>query len=327
MRQTDGKSQNLFCREKPQGFGCYHALVLSVCWLMRFLRMFSVMAMFALVSTSWADLPDEKFIYKKVGGRELSLYVSKPTDWKPTDKRPALVFFHGGGWLGGKPSLFDQHCHYFASRGLVCATVEYRLLNKTNNESPLACVQDAQSALRWVRSHALELGIDPARIGAGGGSAGGHLAAFCGMVSGQDDPQDDLHISPKPQALVLFNPVFNNGPGQWGHARVGQSYREFSPAHNISADDPPTVIFLGSEDAVISVETTKDFQTQLQKLGVKCDLHVYAGQKHGFYGKGNPQYFYETVTTADRFLATLGWLKGPPTLEKPPQKPTVEKKK
>ncbi len=281
-----------------------------------------LLAFILAAAISFATAPDttaagENFVYKKVGEREMSLFVSKPADWKATDQRPAIVFFHGGGWVGGTASLFDGHCEYFASRGLVCATVDYRLLNKTNKESPLACVQDAKSAMRWVRSHAKELGIDASRIAAAGGSAGGHLAAFCAMVEGKDDPQDDLSVSPKPNALVLFNPVFNNGPGQWGHARVGEKYKEFSPAHNITSNAPPTTIFLGSEDDLIPVETAKEFQTQMQKLAVKCDLHVYEGQKHGFYGRANPKYYYETIVEADKFLEKLGWLKGPPTLSQP----------
>lgn len=274
----------------------------------------------SLFSLSAAEpIVGEKYVYKKVGDQELGIWVSKPADWKPNDKRPALVFFHGGGWVGGSPSSFNQHCLYFASRGMVTFTVQYRLLKSKGQESPLSCVQDAKSAMRWVRSRAKEFGIDPDRIGAAGGSAGGHLAAFCGLVEGKDDPKDDLSISPKPAALVLFNPVFNNGPGQWGHARVGDQYKEFSPAHNITSNAPPAVIFLGSEDHLISVETTKEFQTAMQKAGVLCELHVYEGQKHGFYHyrKNDRRNYYNTVTEADRFLAKLGWLKGEPTLEKP----------
>lgn len=266
----------------------------------------------------------EKFVYKTIEQRELSLWISKPADWKESDTRPAIVFFHGGGWVAGVPSQFNDHCKYFASRGLVCATVEYRLLDKNTKEEPVAPINDAKSAMRWMRSHAKELGIDPKRIAAGGGSAGGHLAAFCGMVEGKDDPKDDLKVSPKPAALILFNPVFNNGPGQWGNSRVGDHFKEFSPAHNITRDDPPAIIFLGSRDALISVETTKKFQDEMKQLGIDCELHVYEGQPHGFYGKSNAngKYFYETVTSADKFLNRLGWLSGPPTLEwtEPPVK-------
>lgn len=262
----------------------------------------------------------EKFVYKKVNGREMKLYVSKPADWKSTDQRPAIVFFHGGGWVGGTPSLFHGHCDYFATRGLVCATVEYRLIGRGTNDTPEVCIQDAKSAMRWMRSHAKELGIDPKRIASAGGSAGGHLAAFCGLAEGVDDPQDDLSVSAKSNAMILFNPVSNNGPGEYGYGRVGERYEEFSPAHHITSNAPPAVIFLGTEDHLISVETAKDFQTQMKKVGARCDLHLYEGQKHGFYGAGNPKYYYETVTESDKFLASLGWLKGPPTFKMPPPK-------
>jgi acetyl esterase/lipase len=129
---------------------------------------------------------------------------------------------------------------------------------------------------------------------------------------------------------VLFNPVFNNGPGQWGHARVGDHYKEFSPAHNITRDDPPAAIFLGSQDDLISVDTAKSFQTEMQKSGLICELHIYEGQKHGFYhlGKSDGKNYFETVTAADKFLVKLGWLRRPPTLQKPeissPAKPALK---
>ena len=115
-------------------------------------------------------------VYKKVGERELKLYVTKPDDWKSGDTRPAIVFYHGGGWVGGTPGQFTEHSKYLASRGMVAIQVEYRLLGRKSNDPPTTCVHDAKSAMRWVRSRAEELGIDPERIASAGGSAGGHLA-------------------------------------------------------------------------------------------------------------------------------------------------------
>lgn len=257
----------------------------------------------------------ETHLYKQVEGRDLRLLVIKPPDWKATDQRPALVLFHGGGWTGGTPTQFNDQATYLAQRGLVCVQVEYRLL-KDIPGPPTNCVRDAKSAMRWVRSHAAELGVDFNRIGAGGGSAGGHLAAFVGMVEGNDDPKDDVKISPKADALVLFNPVFDNGPdGGWGMQRVGDRFKEFSPAHNITPDDPPAIVFLGRNDPLNGVPVVERFQSNMKKAGVRCETRFYDGQAHGFFN-GEP---WKTVTLieTDKFLTSLGWLKGAPTLKEP----------
>lgn len=261
----------------------------------------------------------EPYVYKKVDGRELKIYVVKPADWKATDTRPAIVFYHGGGWVGGSPGQFAEHSKYLASRGMVCFQVEYRLLNRKNNDPPTICCHDAKSAMRWVRSRAKEFGIDPNRIASGGGSAGGHLAAFVGTVDGTDDPGDDLGVSPKSNAMVLFNPVFDNGPEGWGTARVGDRYKEFSPFHNVTKDDPPAIVFLGSADKLIPVKTAYDFQEAMKKAGIDCEVMIFDGKPHGFfnYGKYDNQPYYETVLAADKFLTKLGWLEGEPTLKKP----------
>ncbi len=259
---------------------------------------------------------DEVRSYKKVGDRELKLHIAKPADWKATDQRPALVFFFGGGWVGGTPEQFRGQSEYLATRGLVGIRVEYRVIPKGDAGPPTVCCADAKSALRWVRAHAGELGVDPQRIGAAGGSAGGHLAAFTGLVAGQDDPLDDLKVSAKANALVLFNPVFDNGPvGGWGAARVGDRVKDFSPAHNITAAAPPAIVFLGREDGLIPVATVERFQANMKAAGVRCDAHFYEGQAHGFFNQ--EPFKSRTLTEADKFFASLGWLKGPPTLKEP----------
>lgn len=257
------------------------------------------------------------FVYKTVGDRQLTLYVTKPADWKQSDKRPAIVFYHGGGWVGGSPGQFTEHSKYLASRGMVAVQVEYRLLDRESKDPPTVCVRDAKSAMRWVRSHAESLGIDPDRIASAGGSAGGHLAAFVGMVDGQDDPQDDLSVSAKSNAMVLFNPVYDNGPGGWGTQRVGDRYKDFSPAQNISSDDPPAIVFLGSKDALVPVSTAEKFKQQMEQAGVRSELMIFEGKPHGFfnYGKDDNKPYNTTVVAMDKFLASLGWLEGPPTLK------------
>jgi acetyl esterase/lipase len=271
-----------------------------------------------LLTANPAAAADDTLIYKKVDNRDLKLFLDKPVSWKEGAGLPAVDFYFGGGWVAGNPAQFKPQSEYLASRGIVGIRVEYRLIPKGDRGAPVVCVRDAKSAMRYVRGHAKELGIDPHRIAAAGGSAGGHLAAATALLPGLDDPDDDLSISPRPDALILFNPVFNNGPGQWGHERVGDRFKEFSPAHNVTDKAPPAIVFLGDSDKLIPVKVVQDFQADMKKAGVRCDVHIYPGAGHGFFNRkpnNDPHWFKETLAEADRFLTSLGWLKGEPTLK------------
>jgi Esterase/lipase len=263
----------------------------------------------------------EPHVYKQADDRSLELFVVRPADWQPSDRRPAIVFYHGGGWTGGSPAQFNEQARYFASRGLVSILVRYRLTDGKSAVPPLVCIQDSRSSFRWVRAHAPDLGIDPRRIAAAGGSAGGHLAAHLGLVHSLhlDDPQDDARLSFRPDALILFNPVLDNGPGEFGHRRIGDRVADYSPAHNVAAGAPPAVLFLGSADKLVSVATLDRFCAALRAAGNRAELHVYPEQPHGFFNfdRDNPRHFVLTLHAADEFLASLGWLEGEPTLARP----------
>lgn len=282
------------------------------------MRICLLIAVAALPCTAQGFAPPEgqKHVYKHVDGRDLTIYVTRPQDWKPGDQRPAILFFHGGGWVGGAPGQFTEHAKYFSTRGLVCFQAQYRLLDKKNDDPPTNCIRDARSAMRWVRSRAQEFGIDPNRIASAGGSAGGHLAATLGTLEQHDEPNEDTTAPVRSNAMILFNPVFDNGPGGWGTKRVGDRYREFSPAHNISADTPPAIVFLGDKDKLIPVATLEKFQKDMQAVGVRCDTLVFPEMPHGFFnfGKHDNVPYTRTVRAADEFLSSLGWLSGQPTL-------------
>ena len=292
-------------------------------WSLLLFPLLSALNSWAAEPTRPVDLPGEALVYKEVEGRPLKLSVFKPADWQATDRRPALVFFHGGSWTSGEPSQLAPQSTYFASRGVVCISVQYRLLprgNATGSELPARCVQDAKSAFRWVRSHAAELGIDPDRLGVGGGSAGGYLAGCVALVPGGDDPADDLRVPLAPAALMLFNPVIGGRPEEIADAeferRFGGQQREFlaqSPANHVTAAAPPTVIFHGEADTVIAPVQIRRFQASMTAAGARCEVHFYKGMGHGFFNRGNTENrFGETVLAADRFLASLGWVHGEP---------------
>lgn len=282
--------------------------------------MFSLLSVFLAAATPTAmSAPDtsanrnaeqlkslEQVVYKKVGDRELRAFFIKPKNWKASDRRPAVVLFHGGGWVNGTPAVLIPQARYFASLGMVAILPQYRLL-KNPKATPAVCIEDANSAMRWVKKQADTLGIDVKRLAAGGGSAGGHLAAFTGMARGHDAKDDDLTISPRPEALILWNPVYDNGPGEYGHQRVGEKFRDFSPAHQISKDDPPTLVMLGTKDPLIPVKTAERFRDGMKKVGVRCDTVLYKDQVHGFYNK--QPWLDRTNAEGGKFIKSLGWLK------------------
>ncbi len=250
--------------------------------------------------------------YKTASGDDLKIYIFSPEGHDPdNDRRPAIVFFFGGGWNGGSPGQFEQHCRYLASRGMVAMTADYRVKSRQKT-TPKECVADGKSAVRWIRQNAARLGVDPDKVAAGGGSAGGQVATATGMVDGFDDPADNVEVSSKPDALVLFNPVYDNGPKGWGHSRVVDYWEAFSPAHNITGDDPPAVVFLGSKDPLVPVATAEKFRDTMKAEGLKSELHVYEGQPHGFFneGKGGSEIFLDTIRKMDAFLSSVGFLEG-----------------
>ena len=248
----------------------------------------------------------------------LDLNVFYPVGHQKTDQAPCVVFFFGGGWNGGSPKQFYKHCEYFASRGMVAISAEYRT-KKSHNVQPKICVLDGKSAIRWVRENAAKLGIDPDQVVAGGGSAGGHVATAVAACQELEESSNQPKTSCIPNALVLFNPVYDNGPEGYGHDRVKEYWKIFSPRHNLHPNMPPTIAFFGTEDKLIPVATTQSFQSAMEKFGVRYDNHLYEGQPHGFFNfgrsKGDTNYFTDTVQKSDLFLASLGILEGKPTVE------------
>jgi len=269
---------------------------------------FGFLALF-LCCAVWGDDPDLQ-IYKEVDGHTLNLHIfTPPNHVQDKELKPAIVFYFGGGWVGGTPTQFYPQCQHLARRGMVAISAEYRVKSR-HQATPFDCVEDGKSALRWVRTHAKKLGVDPKRIAAGGGSAGGHVAAAVAMVPGLDAEGDDLSLSCMPDALVLFNPVYDNGPSGFGYAKLKDRYREISPIHNLREDMPPTIVFLGDQDNLISVSTAEKFRDGMRKLGNRSELFVYPGQPHGFFNQGKPgDGFAQTLAEMDRFLVSLGWIK------------------
>jgi len=265
------------------------------------------------------ELPGAKVeTYKTVGDVKLNLYIFEPAGHKPSDKTPAIVFFFGGGWTNGSPTQFEQQCQHLAERGMVAITADYRVASRQQVKA-VSCVADAKSAIRYVRQNAAKLGVDPNRIAAGGGSAGGHIAACTGVLTGFDESTEDAKISSVPNALALFNPAVVLAPveslPQIDAAKVssladrmGVEPQKLSPYHNVHKGVPPTIIFHGQADTTVPYQTVEMFAKAMEAAGNKCRLVGYEGQKHGFFNYGRGEYYQKTLDELDKFLVELGYL-------------------
>jgi len=265
----------------------------------------------AVKNKAWKPLKGAEFkVYKSTKQGDLHLNIYKPEDWKPGDSRPVIVFFFGGGWTGGSPSQFEPHCKHLASKGMVACAAEYRIKSK-HQTTPFECVADGKSAVRWIRQHAAELGIDPNRIVAGGGSAGGHVAACTGTVIGFEEPDEEKQISSVPNAMALFNPVVDTTETGWkgGPRQLGERCKEISPIHFMRKDLPPTIIFHGTGDTTVLFENVERFTEQMKQNGNRCELVAYKDQGHGFFNlRKNRENYDSTIKKLDQFLTSLGYL-------------------
>lgn len=249
--------------------------------------------------------PDEVLVYKTIDSVNLTLHLFNPDGHKQTDKAPVIVFFFGGGWVNGDPEHFYRQSKYLASKGMVAISVEYRTESKHGTE-PRHSVEDAKSSIRWVRMNATTLGIDPNRIVAGGGSSGGHLAAATAYLKYLDNQNEDLSVSSRPNALVLFNPVFDNGPNGFRYRDVKSYWQFFSPIDNIRSTALPTVLFFGTQDQLVPLKTIYRYKRTTEKNGGRCDLFLYENQKHGFFN--NTKYYIETIKETVMFLRSIGFV-------------------
>jgi acetyl esterase/lipase len=232
-----------------------------------------------------------------------------PPNHDPAQSRaPGLILFHGGNWIGGSLAQFRIACAYFASRGMVCATANYRMLTKAEAKKlppgesrKRVCVTDAKSAIRWFKQQAKELGLDPERLVIGGGSAGAHISALATLNPGLNDPADPQDVAIRPVAYLWFNPAFSpddaNDP-------------EIDVQRHLRADMPPTLVFFGDKDPWKKGWDT--VHAKMRSMDINAvKWHIEPGQDHGFFN--NEPFQTTTLHAADRFFTRLGLLNGEPT--------------
>lgn len=255
--------------------------------------------------------PDELITYKSTPQGEMKLHLFRPQGAAPADGFPAVVFFHGGGWEGGSVRHFYAQCTHFASRGMVAISVDYRMRD-VHGTSPYDATADCFSAVRWVRSHAEQLSVNPDKMVVGGGSVGGHMTAAVNFLPDLADPQEDSSISTTTSAMILFNAVLDTTERGWGAEKLGDDQLRFSPLHNVRPDLPPSIVLHGTADRVTPYVNAVEFTEAMKQQGNDCELFTYPDVDHGFYRYSlNRQLFNETLQVCDDFLVRLGILPAP----------------
>ncbi len=296
--------------------------------------------------------PDTQVAYKHAGGIDLPMAIFLPKDRaRLAERRPAILLIHGGGWAayrGGDwrqwdPGVFAIHARYFARRGAVGVVFDYRNHENKSAESASLFDQlaDCRSAIRFLRAHAADYGIDPGRIAAMGYSAGGHLAAALGTIDAFDNPGDDTTVSGLANATIPCNAIMDltdpkwsaNVPEQpcaWEQVPLTREERakRISPLFNVTAKSAPSLVMHGLSDNVVAPEHSMKFHQAMRAAGARCELLTLPTAKHAFILPGYSGGYVNWITAmraADAFLTSLGYLHGESPLAALP--PVVKKRR
>ena len=224
-------------------------------------------------------------------GTPLYLDLYLPQDRK--EPVPGLIFIHGGGWAGGKRSDYRYYAMRMPQMGYAVATVSYRMVPKAIFP---AAVQDVKCAVRWMRANAKKYGIDPDKLAAIGGSAGGHLSLMLGYSAGVPELEGNgghQEYSSAVQAVVdlygpvdLTVPVDRDNPTLWAFFggkhfdEAPDQYRMASPITHLTKDAPPTLIIQGTDDMTVPVDQSDMLAERLKELGVDYEYLRLEGHPH-----------------------------------------------
>lgn len=267
-------------------------------------RCIAILALLSLCCWVFAQRPNaaptdakklDDVVYAKTGTRELHVDIVMPKD-APAKPHPCVVWIHGGGWSKGTHKA--NQAAWLAGKGYVAASVEYRLSGEAIYP---AQIQDCKAAIRFLRAHAKDYGIDPNRIGVWGGSAGGHLVACLGTTGGvkelegsEGNPKESSRV----QAVCDFfgptdlmaSPKWLSPPPQVS-ALLGGSpadkpelARLASPVKFVDRKDPPFLIVHGEEDKLVPISQSEELYEALKKAGVSVSFVRVKNAGHGFTG-------------------------------------------
>lgn len=262
-------------------------------------------AAFALLSAAAAPLRAQEAVvvqndleYANPDNQHLQLNMARPG--KGEGPFPAVVCIHGGGFRAGTRQGYDSLIRRLAERGYVAVTVTYRLAPKYPFP---AAVHDVKAAVRWLRANAKQYHVDPNRIGATGGSAGGHLAQFLGVTAGVKEFEGDGGNQDQPSSVAcvvnFYGPSdFTQSYGKSVDAaevlplflggnleQARRRHIQASPLYWVTPAAAPTLCVHGTRDNYVAFEQATWIVDRLKASGVEAELLAIEGAGHGFSGE------------------------------------------
>jgi pectinesterase len=238
-------------------------------------------------------------VYARHGERavQLDLYLPKARSEQPL---PCVVVIHGGGWRTGNKERFAKFANRLAEHGFAAACIGYRLLPEVGVQQ---CIEDCKAAVRWVRANAEKHNLDPQRIGAIGGSAGGHLSAMLATSHKSRELEGtggNAGLSSQIQAAVCLAT-----PADMSHFRrqaelPAERQRLISPLTHVDAETAPLLLMHSRADRTVPYEQSERLKQKCLEAGVRVELVALDDAPHAFWN--SPQGFEDVMTRAIRFF-------------------------
>lgn len=240
----------------------------------------------ALTATARAAMHTD-LTFATVAGTNLTLDAHVPEGTGPF---PTCILVHGGGFTkGDKTSFIKPLFEPLSQAGFTWFTINYRLAPQ--HRFP-ACIEDTETAIRWVKAHAKEYKVDADRIALIGESAGGHIVSFVG-VRGKGDTRvaavvpfyapHDFALQNKGRETPGASMVALFGINEWSDA-AWKTLRDASATSYLRKDLPPYLLIHGDKDAQVPYEQSVEFQKQMRAIGARCDLITIKDGAHGMGG-------------------------------------------
>lgn len=250
------------------------------------------------------SLPDSvrverDIVYAQYGERKVLLDLYLPKE-KPEKPLPCIVVIHGGGWRNGSKQTFARHAAHLAEQGFAAACIGYRLLPEVEFPAP---VMDCKAAVRWVRANAAKHGIDPDRIGAIGGSAGGHLVAMLGTSHKAVELEGDggnAGVSSRVQAVVAMAAPADMSRFAERTGLDEKIARIVSPVSHLDKEAAPMLLLHGERDNLVPMAQSELLLSKCRGAGVKAELVVMKDGVHAFWNQN--QWFGDTMDRAVKFF-------------------------